>query len=248
MKGPFHVLNGDALLEKFPTVIAGTRIVARECLVDGPVTTSSLKALFELRAQFLSESYKVCTPKEYQRDSASQFKQLLQIPPEAEIHLWFEDDLFCQVNKWFVLYLLQNRHDCSIYEVRPDKRSPYGFSTYTTAALEKLYAAKKPIPLPSILCELWPAYVNAATDQLQSLAQSLDAEHEPVKKAIKAHLDRLPKDGNLGLPQETLKGIIAELDTDAFGPVFQAFQQRLPFYGFGDLQVKRMWEALQKDS
>ena len=76
----------------------------------------------------------------------------------------------------------------------------------------------------------------------------MDAEHEPVKKAIKAHLDRLPKDGNLGLPQETLKGIIAELDTDAFGPVFQAFQQRLPFYGFGDLQVKRMWEALQKDS
>ena len=33
----FHILNGDALKSQFPERILGEIIVARECLVDGPV-------------------------------------------------------------------------------------------------------------------------------------------------------------------------------------------------------------------
>ena len=39
---------------------------------------------------------------------------------------------------------------------------------------------------------------------------------------------------------ETLKKIINETGPDNFGIVFSEFNKRLPEYGYGDLQIKRM--------
>lgn len=246
MKGAYHILNGDALLEQFPDSLEGTKIIARECLVDGPVTSTSLEALFTLRAEFLSETYQACTRLEYEHDVVLQFKQIQQIPSGADIYLWFEDDLFCQVNKWFVLYLLQDRHDCNLYEIRPDARSPYGFSIFSSKELHALFEVRKALPLPNIQTQLWVPYAEDDLDRLQQLAASLPPKAAYISQAIDAHIARLPSPDSLGLPKETIQAIMEELDTDAFGPVFRAFQERLPIYGFGDLQVKRMWESLRK--
>ena len=56
MPVPYHVLNGDALSAQFPEGIEGERIVARECLVDGPVGGKDLDAFFQTRAAFLNEA------------------------------------------------------------------------------------------------------------------------------------------------------------------------------------------------
>ena len=50
-----HVLNGDALACKFS--IEGLFIVARECLIDGPVNASSINEFWKTRASFLSNTY-----------------------------------------------------------------------------------------------------------------------------------------------------------------------------------------------
>lgn len=41
-----HILNGDALNECFPNDLKGERIIARACLVDGPVKAASLRCRY----------------------------------------------------------------------------------------------------------------------------------------------------------------------------------------------------------
>src|SRR5688572_17976133 len=96
-----HVLNGDALKENFP--LAGDIIVCREALVDGPVDALSFESFFEDRAAFIAESF------DAEKDSyvnlvRNEFDRLANCNHESAIHLWFEHDLFCQVNLWFILY------------------------------------------------------------------------------------------------------------------------------------------------
>ena len=40
--------------------------------------------------------------------------------------------------------------------------------------------------------------------------------------------------------------IIKELKTEEFGPVFKEFNKRESIYGFGDLQVKRLFNQIKK--
>lgn len=76
-----------------------------------------------------------------------------------------------------------------------------------------------------------------------------------IPEAVQAHLDREAKGSSLGRPMDTLRKIISELDSEQgsksisknFGPIFQKFCRREAIYGYGDLQVLRMVEQLQKD-
>ena len=49
----YHILNGDALAQRFPTDLKGELIVFRECLVSGPNTSSSHADLYKLRKTYL---------------------------------------------------------------------------------------------------------------------------------------------------------------------------------------------------
>lgn len=117
MKTAYHILNGDALLHQFPDSVEGTRLVCRECLVEGPVRESSLSQFFEERKTYLNEHYGKEVQLEYKKEVAALFYQILKLPDSAEINLWFEDDLFCQVNLWFCLFLLQKKRasGCSFF-------------------------------------------------------------------------------------------------------------------------------------
>jgi len=115
-----HILNGDALLERFPFDTPDV-IVARECLVDGDVSSAhqvasldgggdasldtSLDAFFQIRASFLQKQYGI-SPDEYAASTIAEFWKIREIPPESDINLWFEEDLFCQVNFWFCCTLI----------------------------------------------------------------------------------------------------------------------------------------------
>jgi hypothetical protein len=38
-----------------------------------------------------------------------------------------------------------------------------------------------------------------------------------------------------------------DLETDEFGPVFKEFNKRESIYGFGDLQVKRIFDEIKNN-
>ena len=239
-----HILNGDSLYAKFPPVLSGNKLVFRECLVDGPVKAPTLSSFYKQRALFLSEEYKACTKEEYYSVSVNGFESIQQIPENSAINLWFEEDLFCQVNLWFVFQLLRDKVDCSLSLVLPDSRSPYGFAAYTEDQLVGLYENRMPILELPILLQLWSDYSQGKLTALQKTASLLPSDYSFIQRAVTAHSHRIPAGDSLGLPLETLQAIKSDLQTDHFGTIFLEFQKRLPIYGYGDLQVARLLKLL----
>ena len=57
------------------------------------------------RADFIYDSYGG-EREEYYRKVVDELTKLRQIQKSDEINLWFENDLFCQTNYWFILKFL----------------------------------------------------------------------------------------------------------------------------------------------
>ena len=243
MPNVYHILNGDALKEQFPDTISGEIIVFRECLVDGPVQAEDLEKLFELRAKFIAENYGDFEETDYFEITASELSKITEIPGGSTVHLWFEDDLFCQVNFWCAVHLLSSKN-AELYLVRPESHSQYGFGKYKPEELPGLLENRIPINDPKKIAALWKAYQNEDPEALTRISAGLKDTYPFIDHAIQAHLQRIPGKDFEGRPVESLKQIIREIGSESFGPVFREFNKREHIYGFGDLQIKRMFDEI----
>ena len=78
------------------------------------------------------------------------------IPKNSEINLWFEDDLFCQVNFWFVMSLLKNKKkNYQYFLIRPLKRHEYSFGSMSEKELSLAYTQKIELTDLDKLTQLW---------------------------------------------------------------------------------------------
>jgi len=244
----YHILNGDALKDRFPDSIEGEIIVARECLVDGAVQGASLAELYATRALFLSQAYGGGDEAAYYKKVVTEFDKIKTIPKDAAIYLWFEDDLFCQVNSWFVIYLLKAfKIGAPIHWVRPTSTLRYGFGGMDGEALQAAFLAAQLMEDEdlSLWRELWPLYQQMDIERMTLIGQQLETRFPFLPAAIRAQAERLPKPGQQGRPIRALLQIMDELKTQDFGPVFRAFCERESIYGFGDVQVKRLMDTLE---
>ena len=249
MQKQIHFLNGDALLAIFPASIPGDRLISRECLVEGPVHEKELTVFFNARASYLNQQYQTSAVEKYSERVASQFYQLQALATANTIlTLWFEDDLFCQVNLWFTLSLLHQINDPKkIYLARPPKHTPYGFGGLTEKELSLCFKRRVLISSLAPWNNLWEAYRDNNLAALLDVAQSLKTQYPFVLPAVSAHIARIPTHNHQGRPKERLKTIVKELGTTQFAPVYRAFCQTEAIYGFGDLTVKRLLdEAIEE--
>ncbi|WP_299362917.1 DUF1835 domain-containing protein [Winogradskyella sp.] len=245
----YHILNGDALKGRFPKQIDGEIIVARECFVDGDISANTLNELFEVRAKFVTVLYGGSySKKDYYADSVSEFQKIQNIPNKSEINLWFEDDLFCQVNFWFSINLiLNNVKDCNVFLIRPATHTPYGFGGLNESELLTAYQQKIPVNEFDQIAHLWNSYQKNDTEELIKTAKELKSNYPFIYNAVEAHIARIPTENYPGRPSQTLLDIINELGTESFGPVFVEFNKRESIYGFGDLQVKRLFDDIKNN-
>lgn len=106
-----HIHNGDSnAATAKQSELPGEHFAFREALIEGPTPPVRDRAEWRaIRAGHLSQSYAVefdhCA-----RELVDQENKLATIAEHNEIVLWFEHDLFCQVN---LLYLLDwfSQHD-----------------------------------------------------------------------------------------------------------------------------------------
>jgi hypothetical protein len=251
MHKKYHILNGDSLRKHFPQQIDGEVLVMRECLVEGDVQGEDLEDLFRTRSEFINSHYEGCNEDVYRKEVISEFEKMQSIPEGSEINLWFEDDLFCQVNLWFVISLLSNSDtDYSINLVRPLSGHEYCLVSMTEAELLEAYTNKTEISSADIkrFCKLWEFYQRGDCQEMARVAKELDPTFPFVMPACEAHTDRFPLDGSSGRPVQSIMSIMEELDTTDFKPVFLEFCKRESIYGFGDVQVKRLYDHILKNT
>ena len=96
------------------------------------------------------------------------------------------------------------------------------------------------------LATLWRSYQT--NDHTAMLDTASELAHLPfILDAVRAHVGRVPQNGRPGRPAQVLEEIISELGSENFGPVFREFCLRVPIYGFGDVQVKRLFDRIVQD-
>ncbi len=240
-----HILNGDALKYIFPVSISGEQIIMRECLIDGDVCGDTLDDFFKVRAKYINDTVPNVSRQDYFDQTVPELSKLLTIQEDTEINLWFEEDLFCQVNFWFCVHVLVKAgRENNLFLVLPKAPNQYAFGYCSQQELEQFYEDRIPIGEPDSIAKLWESYRAADLEALSNIANSL-VQFAFIARAVQAHIDRAPGNEENGLPYHTLREIIADLGTDEFAPVFKEFITRLPIYGYGDIQVQKMLKIIK---
>jgi hypothetical protein len=249
MKTPLHLLNGDHLAHQLHGAsYFQTHLVFREALIVGPVTGTCLDEFWKLRTEFITTSYGV-TAEEYSQKTISEIEQLHSITEDTEICIWFEDDLFCQVNLWFILNLISDSPRIKIFRVFPPETIPEnrwkGFGGASTAALEQAYEARVPFTSSDLKLgkNLWEAYRLGDGAQLAALSKSESPCFRHLEEVCQAQLDRISADPSQRRPEKQILELLAKGITD-FDTLFSQFSEREGIYGFGDLQVRELFDYL----
>jgi hypothetical protein len=242
----YHILNGDALANSFGEAgIAGQVISTREALIDGNLAGDTLEKFWQNRAESLGVSLT-----EYKSFSVSEFNKILLAPDKSIFNLWFGYDLFCQANVWFVLSLIDNLAiQKEVFMVYPtflaesDIWKEFGGADAEDLRISfsnKVQFGEQDFQLAR---ELWQAYKSQDLFTLAQLAERKSACFPYLKEACVAHIERFPVNGQISRPERVLKDILQKGEID-FYKVFSEFSAQQGVYGFGDLQLKPIYDKL----
>ncbi|OBW41221.1 hypothetical protein AB670_02443 [Chryseobacterium sp. MOF25P] len=219
----FHILNGDCLAEKFSKNLEGESIIWREALIDGPVSEDDF---FENRKKFIAENYD--SESNYNELVVKEFQKMQNIPEGSAVFFWFEDDLFCQLNFWFLISSL-NLHKTKIFRIFP-KETEKGFAESEENDLLELFHSAKEIndKERKLISNLWADF------QQNNLSKETSSEIvRNFEELIVASENRF----NGALESQIID---IQKNAETFEEVFTIFNQKYPVYGFGDLQLKRL--------
>lgn len=240
MRATFNITNGDYLAGRLnQTTISGEIIICREALVTGPLQADHPDEFWKMRAEFISENYSD-KKENYYHKVVSEFEKMKNIPDHSEVNLWFEDDLFCQVNLWFCLTLLPKDRNIKIYRVFPKnllENKWEGFSDSNDMDLQEAWKSKilfdqKDIDLG---CDLWKAYQSNDRNTLKQLSLHPSDCFRFLKELIRVYQNVNP---------ETFVRVLMENKKMNFNAVFEKFRNELGIFGFGDLQVKQFYDKV----
>ena len=244
----YNILNGDSLACTFPeTKIEGDVIIVREALIDGNLSGDNLQDFWQSRVDYMG-----LPTTEYYKDVVTEFEKIIDAPENSEFNLWFEYDLFCQVNMWFVISVIKGlpikKKVYAVYTSHLDKSSKQfwnGFGPTNSDELKICYSKRIPLSQTDIDLghQLWKAYKNDNLQELINLSKNQSRSFPYLQEVVKAHVDRFPKDGKKGRPEKVIEEIIQNGSSD-FGNVFREFWNRESIYGFGDTQLKRLYDKV----
>jgi hypothetical protein len=239
-----HILNGDALGDQFPKDLPGETLVFRECLIEGPKKGIEFEAFFTSRAAYLSDTYDPTIKESYSQELSFPLMKVVTDNKPSEVVLWFEEDLFCQANFWFVChFLLSSGYSGKVTWAKPSGTSRYNFGLLSKESLMAVFEERLLINLTKI-APLWQAYSVNDSDELIRLVEGSTDLSEYIIPAAMAFRDMNTSTIEQSRPYLSLLEIKKTLKTTHFGKVFMEFCQKEAVYGFGDIQVKRIFDKV----
>lgn len=218
--------------------LEGEVAVFRECLADGPLDSPDLDRFFSLRSGFLASADDEGF---YESSVRPEIERIFDSPEGAEIFLWFEHELFCQVNLWFLLHNLVDRDELWFVgppteprETRFHGWAPLGSEELAVCFENRLQIKKEDREMGS---ELWEAFAARDSEMLLELGARESGLFRFLPEVSQAAAEIESR------PRQAVAKLIGE-GSESFGDTFRAFCEIERVYGFGDLQVKRIWDSL----
>lgn len=226
-----HVLNGDSTAVSFGgTGLPGRRAVWREALCEGRVAWhADPLAVLRERSSFFPD---------YEHQVLAEWEVIAA--HRGPVVLWFEFDLFCQINLLFLVSYLPDENPVFLIcpGDHPEIPNFHGLGECNARQLAALYVTRIHLTEADRQAArlLWKAYTSPDPEALAAVRDTGPFVHFPA--AISLHLQRFPS-VTTGLNRietfflEQLLRKPAGLST-----LLPAFWRAYPGFGFGDTQLK----------
>ncbi len=254
MSSLLHITNGDSFTERLKTLdFKGDIITWREMLCEGRTETNvGSESFWKTRFEFLNKNYKV-SKSWFIEKTLKEYRSLCNHKQQNQIVLWFEYDLFCQINLLAVVsWLKANRKYaeislvCSGKEDESDKL--YGLNELTNEQLQKLYDNKVILNQDDIEYAdyIWQLYCSDNPIRLENLTDFGDFQFEYLSDAIQAHLKRFPTIKNgLNNVENHVLNLSLEYKPKSKRELMGTILRNQGIYGFGDSQFERVISKLK---
>ncbi|HEY2846616.1 MAG TPA: hypothetical protein VGI80_02300, partial [Pyrinomonadaceae bacterium] len=153
-----------------------------------------------------------------------------------EVNLWFEHELFCAVNLWFCLSLVEHS-GAAIYRVSPadlsyeDRWNGFGNAAMLRHSFtHRVRLTEQEIKLGA---DLWRAFKRRDLEKVLHLTATSSAAYPHLDEGGRAAA------GLDSIPAEIIDEIKSE-GINNFSEIFLEFRRRAGVFGFGDAQVKNV--------
>jgi hypothetical protein len=254
MSSLLHITNGDSLTDRLKSLeLKGDIITWREMLCEGKTLTNvGSESFWKTRFEFLNKNYKV-SKTWFVEKTLKEYRSLCNHKQQDQIVLWFEYDLFCQINMLAVISWLKTHRKyahislvCSGNEDETDKM--YGLGDVSDEKLLELYENRTELSMNDIEYAdyVWQLYCSDNPIRLENLTDFKNYQFDYLSDAIKAHLKRFPTIKN-GL--NDIENHVLQLSFDkkpkSKRELLRTVLSDQGVYGFGDSQYERIITTLK---
>lgn len=247
-----HIHNGDSTANTLKDFgFPGEHLAFREVLMEGPTPAGLSQAEWlKVRGNFLVEAYEL-ELENCEKEQLTQEAALARSIEHDETILWFEHDLFCQIN---LIYLLDwfSKHPSGNSRLRlicigefPGKPGFRGLGELTGEELSSLFEQRHEVTDAefALAGRAWTAYCSNNPQAIARLVEEDTAALPFLRDALRMHLTRFPsvKNGLNQIEENALRMISS--GARGFKTLFPKFINASPAYGMGDAQL---WWALKR--
>ncbi|WP_291800982.1 hypothetical protein [Lutibacter sp.] len=193
---------------------------------------------------------------EYFDKTIKEIVKLEDVSAYREVVLWFEFDLFCQVNLLALCtYLLDNYVKKANYylvctgkekgKVQLQSLSDYSLKDYKNLYDNKISLSKTSLEYAK---ECWNVYVKNNFEQLKGFNFNQSSKFKYLQLAINQHLNRFPSENGFNQIENEILEII---NSNSFSELdivknLLTWQKEQTVYGFGDMQYFQYLNKLEK--
>lgn len=247
MANIFHIVNGDAvvpLLKK--SGIDGEIVVWREALCDGPLDIQVASDNFWKKRYDFFEKELGISKLEYFDKTIKEILKADDFPENSEVVMWFEFDLFCQVNLMALCsYLLQNYRKDITYNLVctgkvKGKEKLQSLTDFSSESFKLLYENKIKLSKNNLIFadNCWQKFVENDIEKIAEFNFGKISKFQYFQMAMNQHLKRFPSKNNLNEIQNKILKIInlSPFTANEIVCHLLIWQQQSTVYGFGDTQ------------
>ena len=247
MSKTLHIANGDSTrhqLEK--SGLQGDIVVCREVLCEGNIVEDVGSDLFwQSRYTFFKNECGV-DKLEYFDKTIKEFVQLQDVSEYGEVVLWFEYDLFCQVNLMAICTYLLKHYKSAVwyYLVCVGKEHPKNdwktLSDYRPEEFVQLYENKTKLSRNDLQFAkaTWEVYVRNNKEEIKTFNYNQGKKIKYFEVAMQQHLKRFKNEKGFNEIDYKILEIIKShaLTEREIVKKLLIWQRQETVYGLGDLQ------------
>lgn len=237
---------------KFP----GSFITWREMLCEGKTTSDiGSESFWKNRFEFFKLTYQI-SKQQFIDYTLKEYRNLCKEKEQDEIILWFEHDLYCQINMLAVIsWLKRYRKGYQISLVCPNKtkdsKRKLGLSQLNVKEIEQHY--KRRIELNQTDIEyadyIWQLYCSSSPLRLETVYKfnPIPSPFKYLDTAIEKHLQRFPSiENGLNKIENTIIKTAENQKLTSKNKLISKLIKNEEAYGFGDLQYEQHIKSLNK--